>query len=303
MFTNPTVSIDKKTCTHCKSCVDVCASGIYAVDADQNVVVNPEHFSICIVCGQCMMACPEKSAQVEGLNYDQDFFEYPGPADDFESLYRTMVRRRSVRSFKEKPVPEELLKKITDFLRFAPFGVDHDSAEITVINDRSLIEKGLPMMQNTYRGMAKMLKTALGRTFFRLILNPADRTTIMEHLLPLLKKKEFFDPLEKDWITRGAPAIMLFHAKKSAPEHVADCWINVNYAMVAAQYLGLGSTIIGLVPPVLNQSSQLKALYGIPKDHKVLASLILGYQKHKFFRGYQTKERIIHFSSFKSYED
>jgi nitroreductase len=263
------------------------------MDADKKVKPEPENFSICISCGQCMMVCPTKAAQVEGLDYEKDFFNYVSAPSDFDSFSNTMVRRRSVRSFKDRPIPPELLERITSFLRHAPFGVSHDNAEVTVINDRQLIERSLPLMQKLYRMMGKLFGNAVGRIFFRMMTNASDYNTVVEHLLPLLKREEFFVEGGKDWITRGAPALMLFHGKKSAQEYISDSWIMINYAMMSAQYLGLGSTIIGLIPPAINQSKDLRKMLSIPNDHKVICALILGYPKHRYLRAYLAKERII----------
>ncbi len=55
--------------------------------------------------------------------------------------------------------------------------------------------------------------------------------------------------------------------------------------MLAAVSLGLGTTIIGMVAPVVENSKELRTRYGIPKDHRVLTSLILGYPKYRFRQG------------------
>ena len=52
--------------------------------------------------------------------------------------------------------------------------------------------------------------------------------------------------------------------------------------MLAAQSLGLGTTIIGLVPPVVDRSKTLRKHFGIPKDNQVSTSLILGYPKYRY---------------------
>ncbi len=52
--------------------------------------------------------------------------------------------------------------------------------------------------------------------------------------------------------------------------------------MLAAVSLGLGSTIIGLIPPIVEHSKVLRERYGIPKDNKVLTALILGYPRYKY---------------------
>jgi hypothetical protein len=52
--------------------------------------------------------------------------------------------------------------------------------------------------------------------------------------------------------------------------------------MLAAVSLGLGTTIIGLIPPIVDRSKVLRERYGIPRGNKVCTSLILGYPKYKY---------------------
>jgi hypothetical protein len=40
-----------------------------------------------------------------------------------------------------------------------------------------------------------------------------------------------------------------------------------------------------MIPPVVDRSQELRARYGIPKDHRVLTSLVLGYPKFKYRQG------------------
>jgi hypothetical protein len=55
--------------------------------------------------------------------------------------------------------------------------------------------------------------------------------------------------------------------------------------MLAALSLGLGTTIIGKIPPVVERSKELRSRYGIPKDNRVLTSLILGHPKYRYRQG------------------
>ena len=83
-------------------------------------------------------------------------------------------------------------------------------------------------------------------------------------------------------ITRDAPAIIIFHAKPDAEEHTEDAHICNTIAMLTAHSLGLVTTIIGLIGPAVNKFPELKKLLKIPKDNKVITSLIAGYPKFKY---------------------
>jgi hypothetical protein len=84
---------------------------------------------------------------------------------------------------------------------------------------------------------------------------------------------------------RGAPVLMMFHGNRWTMSYEENAHLICNYAMLAALSLGLGSTIIGLIPPVVDRSELLRQRYGIPKDNKVCTSLVLGYPKYKYRQG------------------
>ena len=55
--------------------------------------------------------------------------------------------------------------------------------------------------------------------------------------------------------------------------------------MLAAHALGLGTTMIGMVPPYLERNPAEKKRLGIPADNTVDISLIVGHPKSKFAKG------------------
>jgi nitroreductase len=76
--------------------------------------------------------------------------------------------------------------------------------------------------------------------------------------------------------------LMLFHGNRWAMSYEENAHLVCHHAMLAAVSLGLGTTIIGLIPPIVDRSKVLRERYGIPKENKVMTSLILGYPKYKY---------------------
>lgn len=56
------VTIDKKKCTNCRRCVEICPAGVFGMD-NEEVVVKDE--SKCIVCRACEVQCPHQAIKVE----------------------------------------------------------------------------------------------------------------------------------------------------------------------------------------------------------------------------------------------
>ncbi len=54
--------------------------------------------------------------------------------------------------------------------------------------------------------------------------------------------------------------------------------------MLQAHALGLGTTLVEVVPSAINQVKELKALFQIPQTHEVTMALVLGYPKYRYKR-------------------
>jgi hypothetical protein len=53
---------------------------------------------------------------------------------------------------------------------------------------------------------------------------------------------------------------------------------------LAAHALGLGATIIELIPAAIDKEKKLRKLFSIPDNNVVVASMIVGYPKYKYQR-------------------
>lgn len=102
---------------------------------------------------------------------------------------------------------------------------------------------------------------------------------VMEKGLPEMKEKG------RDIFTRGAPALLLFHAHRDSENHTEDVQIALTYGLLAAHALGLGAAAIGLIPAAVEWNRDLRKLFQIPRKNEVLASMIVGYPKLSFKRG------------------
>ena len=274
-------TVDLSTCKKCHICAGICPAGIILADDTARFLDNRVH--LCIRCGQCMAACPTKSISIEGLSYEKDFFDLPQRQEGWqEAFYGLVGSRRSIRSFQDRPVPRELLEKIVRAISFAPPGVTPLTVELTVVNNRELIRSAVPMMAEMYDKLLKMQANPLMRPVFRHIVGRETYQVLNEHVLPLMKiRMPGLKAGTEDTIARGAPAMILFHA----PVHNEDTFIALAFGLLAAHSLGLGACAIGLIPPAVNRNPQLKKLFHIPANNKVLASMVLGYPKYKYSRG------------------
>ncbi len=276
------------TCKGCGLCVSVCPMQILTLtNGGEPWTVSPieSRVAFCMGCGHCMAICPMESVSVEGLEYGEQICAAAGAAADAESFMNLLDSRRSVRVFKDQPVPRESLEKIVEAISKAPMGFTPHKIEVTVVSNRAAIERALPVMIDMYEKLAKMTANPIARFFIRKQLKPDAYSALMEHVLPSLKfRLPDMKAGKGDTITRGAPAMLLFHAKREAANHSEDAFIALTYGLLAAHAMGLGATAISLVPPVVERSPELRAMFRIPEGNEVCASMIVGYSKLRFVK-------------------
>ncbi len=286
-------NINNKTCSKCHLCISVCPAKIIEENSDKTVDFIQAKIHTCVQCAQCMAICETQSILIEGYSYD-NIFSLNEDIVDYAALFNFLSHRRSVRNFKNKPVEKEKIEKIINILSLAPFGAKIQSAELTIINNRNVIEKALPLMSEFYNKMESMFHNPFMRFIIKKSAGVEEYNTITRHLLPRIKIGHYDITKTGDNITRNAPALILFHSDKFAEGHTDDGIIWLTYAMIAANSVGLGATIIGLVPPAVNRTKELKQLFKIPENNEVISSLILGYPKYNFKKGIQRPKTNIH---------
>lgn len=285
-------TINQEKCKKCKLCVDVCPVNIIGINKANQIYFIPERELICLHCGQCMAICTTEAIKIDGLSYKDNLFNLPENKVDYNNFVNFLANRRSVRNFKDKPVSKEIIQKILDALDFAPFGAEPEKINITVINNRKKIESSLPAIENFLNNIIKWVNNPFASFIIKQKKGIETLNTIKNHLYPMIKLKNY--KLEYgDRITRGAPAIIIFHAEKGAEEHTNNSLIYATYTMLTAHSLGLGATIIGIVPPAINKTKELKELFQIPEKNEATISVIIGYPKYKYQKTIKRKNHNV----------
>lgn len=279
------IAINSETCKTCGLCGKVCPNRIMKKDASKVMVLRADRIQLCFKCGQCMAICPTQSISIEGLSYAKDFGELPHAASYEDALADLMATRRAVRTFRKKPVPRALLEKVAKAIAYAPPSFPPIKTEIVVVKDPEVIRQALPHMIGVYDflvnsiddpGLRPLIRASAGEEKFR---------TVVNHVVPLMKiRLPDLKAGVEDTITRNAPAMIVFHADKEAENHKEDIYIALAFGLLAAHSLGLGACAIDLIPPAIERSQELRRMFSIPDGNEVVASMILGFPKHRYQR-------------------
>lgn len=279
--------------------METCPQGIFKRSREGgktvSVEVDASRVAHCMACGHCMAICPSGAVRAGGLEYGVDVVE---PAVDLpapDSVFALLETRRACRAFREEPVTRELLEKVVEGIATAPPGFPPWKVELTVVQDRAIIERALPRVLDLYEKLVGWMGNPFVRFFLRRGMKAEDYVTIKDHLLPLLKTGlEEGRGESADWVCWGAPAMILFHADRESSNHTEDAHIAVALGWLAAHALGLGATAIGLMPPAVQRTPELRELFRIPENNEVVGCLILGHPRRRFRRAIRRKPAAVH---------
>lgn len=131
--------------------------------------------------------------------------------------------------------------------------------------------------------LAGLLGNPLGRFILKRRAGAQKFGVLKGFLMPAMRWYiRWHDQGEGDEIRRDAPAVMLFHCPVDEPAGDETCLLAAFHAVLAAETLGLGTCINGMLPPLCNKSAEARAFLELPDGHEVYASLTLGYPKYSF---------------------
>jgi ferredoxin len=276
--------VDSEDCNGDGLCVEVCPHGALEL-VDGIAATGGDRAEFCIGCGQCVAVCPTEALRLQTMP-NEDFERLQRPSVDFDQFHEFLRTRRSVRLFKDREVAREDIDKILLAAATAPMGFPPHTTEVVVIDEPDELKFLLDSLVNHYDGLIKAFSNPIGRAFLRLAAGAETYGELRDHVVEVATHaNEDYRRDRTDRYMYSAPALMIFHASRWGMSYEENGHLVCHHAMLAALSLGLGSTIIGMIPPVVERSKELRARYGIPKDNRVLTSLILGHPKYRYRQG------------------
>ena len=177
----------------------------------------------------------------------------PSTLISYEALNNFLMAKRSIRRYKKKKIPRNVMEKVLSSMKSAPTGANIRTLKCKIISDANIIKQ-------------------LSDSVMDVIIS-SNNPSYSENMKKA-KEKGF------DTIFYQAPHVLIIHSNN--PGDAMNATIALTYGMLSAQSLGLGSCWIGLAYGVLVSNKEIKEKIAGIKG-KVWGVIIIGYPALKYF--------------------
>ena len=279
---NSKIKIDIDNCTKCKECVKDCVANLFSLD--QGFLRLKDSFEeVCIECGHCEAVCPVNVIQ---LKFHEDGeLEQSSIGEEFptySSFLKLVLNRRSIRRFKEKPIPKDIMEKLLKIGKYSPTGSNSENVSYTVVQDKKIVKAISKHITNKITKLVKTLEDPQGLKLLKIKLSGEEIKLALENLPSSKRKLEMIKQGIDFWCWNGE--LIVIHGDKTIggiPPNTALAAANI---MLAAETLGLGACSLGYLTYFINESQTIRELIKIPPNHAVGYSLAMGYPSVKYKR-------------------
>lgn len=211
--------------------------------------------------------------------------EAPGIPERLERLRRerteteeVILRRRSVRVYRRRQVPEFMVRRILEAGRFAPTAGNGQAWKFVVLRDAALIEGIAGTTRRIcrlfawlldYRGGRRSWRLPLAKLFIRLKAN--DLHPVPFSAIPLIADGRL-------GVFHGAPTVILILKDVRGVSNVdLDCGIAGQNMVLAAHSMGLGTCWVSFSKLAFQYTRRWRRRLGIRRPYRFVSSLAIGF--------------------------
>ena len=256
------VVVDQERCLHDGICVASCPVSVLKLESTPSGnLPTSRNEERCVRCGHCVSVCKAGALALTFLPREELRPLSPEHHARPEQAEQLLQARRSIRRYRDKLVPRELIERALDTARFAPSGLNLQPVAWTVLSGQDAVHALAASVLEWARTLAIQKHPLAERLGFARFLAAWDQG--------------------EDLILCHAPHVVLAHAPAGEPTGLGAATIAVTYFQLAAQALGLGTCWAGYLQIALGMSPALAKLAGIPEGRQAHAATMLGYAKYE----------------------
>lgn len=258
------LEVDRQSCNKDGICAAVCPLGLIAFKKSEypSPIANAEKG--CLLCGHCVAACPTGSLSHREIPVDQCPPVRKELRLTVDHCGHFLRSRRSIRVYKDEPVPRADISRLIEIARYAPSGHNSQCAEWVVFDNRDQL-----------RGLAGIV---------------ADWMRWMIGTMPELASSLHMDKTLRRWengndvILRDAPVLIVTHAEADNRMAPSTCTIALAYLELAATSMGLGCCWAGYFNAAATTFPPMQEALSLPDGHQCFGGMMLGRPKFSYHR-------------------
>lgn len=161
-----------------------------------------------------------------------------------------ILKRRSIRNYKENPISVETLNELIKISTYAPSAGNMQPWKYIIVNDKNLLKE---ISDDCKANLLKRIEN-----------NPDDFAGRYRYMFENPKFNIFYN----------APALILVLGNSNVKNHLVDCTLSASYLMFAAASNGLGTCWVNFA---LSMSNSFKEKINIPSGYTIVAPIVVGY--------------------------
>jgi nitroreductase/NAD-dependent dihydropyrimidine dehydrogenase PreA subunit len=283
------IEIDSTKCIKCGFCFDVCPNYVLALGEGREIQVR--HPEQCCVCGHCVAVCPENALVHKEMSAEK-FEELPATIIPPENIRNLLLSRRSIRAYKEKPVPKGLIEQLIEVGIHAGTSSNGQTENFIVIQDHKLLSDLEKMVIDVlWNTGLKYLGDSIGQNLAKTQIGEE----MVKQFIPyhhIIKNRRNNNQLA-GMIFRNAPVVIVIHGLRTNLLARANCWIAARNMEIMAKTMGLGTCLAGFLSIAAHFAKEIAKYLEIPESHNIYSAIMVGYPKHEYRKTVPRRERQV----------
>ncbi len=250
---NDLIIIDKEKCNRDCICELECPFDLIFYGEDGYPRIRKAAKKQCIACGHCVTVCPSQAFDLKMLRLEDCTPIDTKLLPSAEEVALFIKSRRSIRTFKKKPVSRETLEWMLDVARYAPSAHNAQPVKWIMISNAEKIQE------------------------------------LTGVIVAWMDKHKLFPGVVRAWnngredkILRHAPHLAIAYARKDGENPVEDCSIAMTYLELAGHAKGVGGCWAGFLMNAVKKTDNINRALNIPEGDRIYGALMLGRSKFKY---------------------